>query len=637
MNNLTSNYFSFKEAIIDATPIFFNRENEKSYWSGKKIFLGYSEEKGWKVYELGFFAQIFRKLNLAYRDTHRHSILAKLENLTAEEACFISKSQIAKKLPSLKKKLEEIYHQKVRSKAQTQLLPICTQKSESQMQIIAPEQAEPEEEQPNLREDAAKNLSQNLTKDVVEADGKKWVFKKRSSLSQAHASPKKKKISPSPHKLSFLVSTNIDDIETKSQQNDTKEPESPPVTTPLYLKNFNCTRCYMDSVLEIMLSQNSIRERIFKESAREDLSPEKKDILTALRDLILVVHETKGKGKGNKSPIGRNSPGERIRQAIFASKLNTDLSDFKNIYTQQDAASVVLLINDLLDNSFQTVEIDTGKVKDKKIVAKRPIVTNHKLELRFKNEVKVNSQVNRLIEQILPLLFLEDDTSIDDCNDLMDQLISKLRNKKNQKEDINKLIHDLESFMKGSAINISELFDQLIEFKTHLKTDLHALVHQFFKPELATDFFNKKVTRKFTLPDDTIIDSTYVTQTKLVNLPDLLTLHISRYGFDLQRGPFKENDPVALPQDGIVDMTPYYSGKNEESYKYEIMGYVVHHGESLNSGHYTANVKIGDKFYECDDLNPKPPFHTEISAESFYGNENAYLLMLKRIPNESSP
>lgn len=436
---------------------------------------------------------------------------------------------------------------------------------------------------------------------------------------------------------SSLLVIDLDHFETDSQQTDTEEPELPPLAkTPLYLKNFNCTRCYIDSVLEIMLSQDSIREKIFEESARENLPLEKKEILTALRDLIVVAHETKGKGKGNKSPLGKNSPAERIRKAIFASKLNADLSDLKKIYTQQDAASVLLLINDLLDLSFKTVEIDTGKVKDKKIVAKRPTAINHKLELRFKNELKVNGHVNRLIEQITPLLFLEDDTSIDECNHLIDQLILQLQKKKTQKNDIDQLILILKAVKNDPEVNLSEVFEQLIAFKSHLKTDLNTLIAQFFKPELATDYFNKKVTRKFTLPNGNIIDSTYVTQTKLTDLPELLTLHVSRYGFDLEKGPIKENDSVALPQDGIVDMTPYYSGGNGESFTYEITGYVVHHGNSLNAGHYTANVKIGNKFYECDDMNPKPPFHTEISAKEFYSNENAYLLMLRRIPNKPS-
>jgi hypothetical protein len=61
---------------------------------------------------------------------------------------------------------------------------------------------------------------------------------------------------------------------------------------------------------------------------------------------------------------------------------------------------------------------------------------------------------------------------------------------------------------------------------------------------------------------------------------------------------------------------------------------VVHHGNDLGHGHYTSNVKIGDKYYECDDMNHK--FHREITAEEFYGNTNAYMVMLRKIPQADS-
>lgn len=666
MNHLTPPSFTrFKDAIVEALPIFLSEKLEKSYWSGKKVFLGYSDQKGWKVYELGFFAQIFRKLNLAYRDTHRQFILTKLENLTTEEARFISQSQIAKNLPKLN--LKSIYDEKVRNKIKEDALLICnSQSNEDPLQsgtqpLAITEHANRSTEQPiqeetshliGIKDGASKEEISKHSRDEVPAidaaqesvardNREKRATQKAPSIFTPQSPSlvnSKKRIPRSKRDLQNSLTIHMDLVETDTPKSAIKKTESPPATTPLYLKNFKCTRCYMDSVLEIMLSQDSIREKIFKESARTDLSPEKTELLEALRDLIIIAHETKGKGKGNQSPIGENSPGERIRKAIFASKLNADLSDFKEIYTQQDASSVLLLINDLLDHSFQTVEIDTGRFKDKKIVAKRPVATNHKLELRFKNEWKVNTQMNHLIEQILPLLFLEDDTSIEDCNHLIDQLISQIQKKKNQLSDANQLILNLQALVADSEFDLNEIFDQLISLKSHLKTKthLHTLIDQFFKPELATDCFNKKVTRKFTLPDASTIDSTYVTQTKLISVPELLTLHVSRYAFDPQKGPIKIGDPVALPADGIVDMTPYYSGERGESYQYEMMGYVVHHGESLNSGHYTANVKIGDKFYECDDLNPKPPFHREISAKEFYGNENAYLVMLKRIPNKST-
>ena len=90
----------------------------------------------------------------------------------------------------------------------------------------------------------------------------------------------------------------------------------------------------------------------------------------------------------------------------------------------------------------------------------------------------------------------------------------------------------------------------------------------------------------------------------------------------------KISDDVFLPHDGIVYL-PYQDGEKKGSYQYEITGYVEHHGKQLNGGHYTANVKIGEKYYRCDDLNSS--FYQQISKDQFYRNKNAYLVMLKKV------
>ena len=105
----------------------------------------------------------------------------------------------------------------------------------------------------------------------------------------------------------------------------------------------------------------------------------------ALVDLILIVDETKGGGRGEKSPAGKNSPGERVREAIFKSKLEHDLSDPAKIYHQQDAGAVLLLINELLDNTVEVAEVDKS-MGEINIVASRPTEKQHKLMIPLEKD-----------------------------------------------------------------------------------------------------------------------------------------------------------------------------------------------------------------------------------------------------------
>lgn len=482
---------SFKDALDHASSILKDR-TQKSSWFGKKIFLGYSDKAGWKIHELGLFARILRGLNLAYHDTHRKHVKNQLTKLTEEEARLISEKKLTRKFPSLERKFKEVYTSK------------------------------------KLQESPQSQTS-------------------RSSASTTSSASSTTSLSSS----------------------------SPPVEGPLYLSNYRASRCYLDSVLEIMLSQEGIRERIFQtyeridvksiqdrldalaqlsknketEKSIEQLQRElaKKAILEKLRDLILLVHETKGSGKGAHSPEGEASAGEKIRKAIFDSRLNADLRGNANRYTQQDAATALLLINDLLDNTFETVEVDTPFSMDKSFA--RPVEENHKLEIALE---------------------------------------------------------------KG------------------WQYDLQTLIAHTFASKQSKD------SRSFELEDGSESELPYTTQTQLLSLPDSLALHLVRHHYDRTKGRVsKLREPVTLPKDGIVDLTPYYSGTKVQGCRYEMTGYVIHHGSSLEGGHYTANIKIGDKYYECDDLNPG--FHREISRREFYGNRNAYLVMLKRIPQDNSP
>jgi len=545
---------SFDQAVVNACHFLDSIEDKQGSWFGKKIYLGYHNETGWKIYNLSFISQIFRKMNLAYQDTHKKLVLNKLNDLTSKEATVILSNGLAKKIPGLQEKLSEVYRQKVLGDEEPTGLSARRRKMvEMSDQINPPQQ-------------------------IKNTDPEKQPL---SSHHQKDDSPP-----PKQNKCETFSEKKVD-LETGKLQTEDEKVErevihyAPPLAaSPLYLKNYN-NRCYIDSVLEMMLSQDSIRKKIFELCLHKDFSGEKKslekELLMKLRDLILIVDKTKGGGMGDQSPIGSHSPAEKVREAIFASGLNQDLNNTNKIYIQQDASSVLLLINDLLNNSFQSVEVDTALLDPKvnqKVTALRPKSINHKLELRFEKEIKIE---------------------------------------------------------KSEQIDSKKVF----------KIDLKGLLDQLFSPKTAMVSSGKEEKRKFKLDESKgeEISLPYTTQTKLLTLPEVLTLHVGRYHFDeAKKQSSKLNHAVALPKNGIIDMAPYCSGDHLfKSCEYEITGYVVHHGNELTSGHYTANVKIGDKFYACDDTSSNAPYHKEISADEFYGNENAYLVTLKKIQVKNLP
>lgn len=557
-------FATIKDAIINNYRLF-DYEN-KSLWSGRKIYLSYHEKTGWNVYALSFAGQILRMLNLAYCNTHSQKIFQKLEQLNLDEIQFFQSAQLETQMPKVAQKLKEVADQNFKEIRDVQAAMHHVDKKPT-IETAKTTECDPSEDLfsknlPPPQESFRKKRRQRLAKRSKEA--RKIILdngelpKPSEKMTRASLKPAKVK------RISSLDSDSWNGVFTPITPSGPLSPvvrqycsDLPPplATSPLYLKNYKHTRCYIDSVLEMMLSQNDIREKIFKECARKDLPSGKKEILEALRHLILVVHETKGQGKGRLSPEGAYSPGEMIREAIFSSKENQDLQDRKQIYTQQDAASIVLLINDLLNNSFQSVEIDTPIGYEETVStirSIRPPIDNYRLGLHFSENL--------------------DDGSI---------------------------------------------------------LDLKELLKEQFRSKQAIDGSGNASQRNFLLPDEQSLSSPFSTEQKLSSLPDSLTLHVQRFSYMKTLQGEKLNHSLLLPQDGLIDMAPYMLEKKSEPHQYEITGYVIHEGMSIHGGHYTANVKIGDKFFACDDMDTH--FHQEITAEEFYGNPNAYLIMLKKI------
>ena len=58
-------------------------------------------------------------------------------------------------------------------------------------------------------------------------------------------------------------------------------------------------------------------------------------------------------------------------------------------------------------------------------------------------------------------------------------------------------------------------------------------------------------------------------------------------------------------------------------HEYELLGVIHHHGNYINSGHYTATIKFNE-YHKFDDLNVDP-----VEFHDFKISDSAYLVFYK--------
>ena len=105
MNFEKNNPVTFSKALEEASPFLKKKE---SSWLGKKIYLSFNENEGWKIKQLGIIDRILRSLNLAYRDTHLNLVVKALDKLTVNDAIKIPESGLLDRTPLLREKLMAI-------------------------------------------------------------------------------------------------------------------------------------------------------------------------------------------------------------------------------------------------------------------------------------------------------------------------------------------------------------------------------------------------------------------------------------------------------------------------------------------------------------------------------------------------
>jgi ubiquitin C-terminal hydrolase len=121
---------------------------------------------------------------------------------------------------------------------------------------------------------------------------------------------------------------------------------------------------------------------------------------------------------------------------------------------------------------------------------------------------------------------------------------------------------------------------------------------------------------------------------KYVELPRVLCVQQSRFGFDYARGvPNKQNHRVDFGT--RLDLSKYSEAPHA---LYDLRGVLVHMGASANSGHYYSIVKSGDGFIKFNDSHVSPA--ESLEDECFGGEKkswNAYLLFYERVDPDAPP
>ena len=102
-------------------------------------------------------------------------------------------------------------------------------------------------------------------------------------------------------------------------------------------------------------------------------------------------------------------------------------------------------------------------------------------------------------------------------------------------------------------------------------------------------------------------------------LPMVLTVHLKRFAFDLQRGYMRKiGTPVKFTEH--LDLAPYMSkDKRVTEASYNLHAVLVHLGHGCDSGHYYAYVKAPDgQWYRMDDEDVQAVSLNEVMSQNAY-------------------
>lgn len=361
--------------------------------------------------------------------------------------------------------------------------------------------------------------------------------------------------------------------------------------TPMALRNIG-NSCYMDAALEALFCFDEARKKL-------------------VRKLTAVSHEMPPNAN---LPHIRDGYEFRVRQAqeqlVQRKDLQRHLINLVNNPISMGSSSIVEYILGLNQNNpmyqvrdafFRTklvheFSLDHGPINDQRDSASVvDVVMDHILEERFQTQ-RVSST---------------------------DDIPGRVFYSESPAEE-----PSLKIDVGNTPTSLQDLINKYFSVETQINNDPKIGTRKFIPSEGI--IFDENAAKGIKTPlDQPVAPEKFATFLRIKKLPDFIAINLTRFT-DTQH---KNNTPVSLPSDFILDFkNATFALEDNESTLYEVMSTVVH-GGSLAGGHYTSDVRIGDKFYHCDDASDKP-YH-ECSAIDFNSEKNSVVVMARRIKNTS--
>lgn len=120
-------------------------------------------------------------------------------------------------------------------------------------------------------------------------------------------------------------------------------------------------------------------------------------------------------------------------------------------------------------------------------------------------------------------------------------------------------------------------------------------------------------------------------QMVLTKMPKFFSIKANRcrYGSSVRNRTILEisdNFNITTPE----DLKSYYLGTNRNTIKnkYNLCGIIMHHGTTINSGHYTAYVKVNNLWYHCNDITVAVDLDFDLNDIDI--RSNCYLLLYQK-------